>query len=398
LELIGRLDTLRIDACAPRQGISPLQARDLARQAGNLTKQSPKAWIDLPEVQYAAGRVYAELGESYFDAASTAYRRAIETGSEGSGTPVRAIEQLANLEAREGESTGDAQLVERAINRLQSLLGLSAGTYSNEPPLSGNSERCALLGSAYKRKALVLARAAKPAQWVNVKEALATSRRWYEQGEGAAGDARVDPYAALNKLAIDAVLDSFASDAKQTTSAIELTRRCAEMARSRFASSGNFFDALIPADALLIEKLFDGSLVQSEKEVLDAYQQAGEKVATSARNAVSVSGQLRAIAVFLALRSDAEQDERQKKQAIILQRIADAIEPPTSARDPARIAGSATDSAAPESASSGLAKKKRSVKSATRRSKTASKRTGVPDKAKLANAKPAGPRQGLKVK
>jgi hypothetical protein len=37
---------------APRHSL--LQARDLARQAGNLTKQSPKAWIDLPEVQYAA--------------------------------------------------------------------------------------------------------------------------------------------------------------------------------------------------------------------------------------------------------------------------------------------------------------------------------------------------------
>jgi CHAT domain-containing protein/triacylglycerol esterase/lipase EstA (alpha/beta hydrolase family) len=398
LELIGRLDTLRVDACAQRHGISSQQARDLSRQAGNLTKQVPKAWIDLPEVQYAVGRVYAELGEGYFELASTAYKRAIETGGEGSGTPVRAIEQLANLEARMGESTGDAQLVECAINRLQSLLGLSAGTYGNEPPISGNSERCALLGSAYKRKAVVLAGDARPEQWAKVKETLAMSRRWYEQSEDAAGDTRVDPYAALNKLAIDAVLESFAADTKQTTTAIALARRCAEIARTRFASSGNIFDAVMPAEALLIEKLIDGSLGQCEREVLDAYQQASEKVATSARNADSVSRQLRTIAAFLALRGDAEQDERQKKHATILQRIADAIEQPISARGLASIAGSGAGSVGPETASNNLANKKRSMKSRTR-SKPASNSTPLLlEKAKLTTPKLGGRRRGRQSK
>ena len=160
----------------------------------------------------------------------------------------------------------------------------------------------------------MLARAAKPAQWLNVKEALASSRRWYEQGEGAAGDARVDPYAALNKLAIDAILGSFAGDTKQTTSAIELTRRCAEMARSRFASSGNFFDALTPADALLIEKLIDGSLVQSEKKC-SMHISRPPRRSRPVPATPTVAGSYEPLR-YLALRSDAEQDEGQKKRQL----------------------------------------------------------------------------------
>ena len=63
--------------------------------------------------------------------------------------------------------------------------------------------------------------------------------------------------------------------------AIDLARRCAATARARFAISGDFFDAIIPAEALLIEKLLEASLPAYQQEIDDTYRQAGEKLDTT---------------------------------------------------------------------------------------------------------------------
>jgi CHAT domain-containing protein len=365
LELIGHLNAVRIDASAPHRGALSRQNKELAKQVDKLTSDSPKSWLELPDVQYALGRVYAELGDDYFERARAAYQRAIEASGGDSGAPVCAIEQLANLEARQGESSSDPNLIERAINRLQSLISLSAGGDNGAPPIPGNSERNALLGSAFKRKALVLARDAKPQQWVKVREALEQSRDWYQRGEG--GETGFEPYAALNRLALDVVLDSPAKPAGQAAPAIALARRCAASARARFASSGDFFDAIVPAEALLIERLLDGSLPEYEQELGDAYRQAGEKVASSARAFASVTAQLRTLATLLALRGDAEQDERVRDYAAVLKRMADSVELSGASAIPRRKASAdIASSHAASSASHDNTKAKTKLKSGAR--------------------------------
>ncbi|MDQ3773939.1 MAG: hypothetical protein M3461_06030 [Pseudomonadota bacterium] len=110
----------------------------------------------------------------------------------GPARGAKAIEQLANLEARAGEKQGGAEglwLIERAIDRLEGLLSCTrestpkAEAAAAETPLGAkgrtNAERWSLLGSAWKRKAAVLAGTSSP-DWGAVKEALEQSRNAYQ--------------------------------------------------------------------------------------------------------------------------------------------------------------------------------------------------------------------------
>ena len=57
---------------------------------------------------------------------------------------MRAIEQLANLEARIGEATQNIELIDHAINRLEALLRVGGAADGHAPPPPGsNRERCA---------------------------------------------------------------------------------------------------------------------------------------------------------------------------------------------------------------------------------------------------------------
>ena len=82
-------------------------------------------WRDLPEVHAALGKLYGDFGPKAFPRARTAYLRAIAAEDKAGKVPVVAIEQLANLEARNGEKMGGMEgikLIDAAIQRLTGLL------------------------------------------------------------------------------------------------------------------------------------------------------------------------------------------------------------------------------------------------------------------------------------
>jgi hypothetical protein len=227
---------------------------------------------------------------------------------------VKAIEQLANLEARTGEKKGDERglaLIERAIERLEGLractlrLTTGEGHAAREPTLAPrvNVERCSLLGSALKRKAAILARL-DTAHWNQISDALQRSRDAYREGEGGAVTGQFDPYPALNRLQLDGLLQDFKPEEKEQLT--QLAARCAELARQRFASSYDFFDAAMVADADLAQSMIDGSLKASADRLAQAYLGAVSSVPTGARQFDSVVRQLELLAQFYSLRREGD--------------------------------------------------------------------------------------------
>ncbi|WP_332673258.1 CHAT domain-containing protein, partial [Aromatoleum sp.] len=273
----------------------------LERRLAALLGSAPEGWQALPEVQAAIGAVYAELGGDGFEPACAAYCRAIEVEDRRGSVPIRTIEQLANLEARTGEARGELALIDRAVVRLRGLIDLCAPP-GGVPGVPVAMERYGVLGSALKRRAAILAATGTP--WPKVETVLRESRDTYACGEGSADSPTFDPYATLNRLQLDWLL--LADDADDADDARErlaaLATRSADAARRQFAGTGDFFDAVKPADAELTLRLLARLRDKDVDDLERIYRDAVGQVPRSARKFDSVVKQIRLLARFAALR------------------------------------------------------------------------------------------------
>src|SRR5205085_635888 len=105
-----------------------------------LEAEHGRQWGDQGQVAEAFGLAYAEAGAA--QPATTWLQRAI--AADDGGASLRAAEQLANLQAREGEKAGDSDSIRAAIGALERLEAIAA-----------TRERLSLLGSASKRLSMV---------------------------------------------------------------------------------------------------------------------------------------------------------------------------------------------------------------------------------------------------
>jgi hypothetical protein len=303
-ELMQRLRELATKA-ASGDPASTERSRELAGAVDMALQSCPDAWKSLPAVRFALGEVYAELGDAYFDKAREQYLAAIRPEDSGGGVPIRAIEQLANLESRTGHSTANAELITTALGRLEGLVQLAATTLDRpeqtietESPALSTPERAALLGSGYKRLAAVLA--------VNLRQehdkdggdfllALKRAIDWYAK-------AGTQPYQVLNLLALEAVRD-FGIEAEPTS--LERVRGCALQARADWRANPDFWNAVMPAEALMTERLLDRSLGSKGRagetsfaEVQKTYADALAHVPGTPRELDSVVEHLRILRVL----------------------------------------------------------------------------------------------------
>ncbi|MDE2564592.1 MAG: CHAT domain-containing protein, partial [Burkholderiales bacterium] len=158
-------------------------------------------WGGMGAVAEAYAVAYAEAGER--DAAIAWYERALQAND--ASASIKACEQLANLRARRAWARADRaaadsaaleqarQDIEAALQDLRALLAL-------QPTL----ERASLVGSAFKRLALLQA---KRGDTRAQRQALAEAAAAYGQAEALAAAAR-DPdlfYPALNRMALELV-------------------------------------------------------------------------------------------------------------------------------------------------------------------------------------------------
>lgn len=321
-ELIDWLEQRRLDSRlgAASSIIKSTDFKTTAQRVKTRLKHVPDSWIGLPDVQQTLGRLYAEYGAEGFQLARQALLRAIGEDSSRGLVPISAIEQLANMEARQAErlsEPGPAQdlktaphLVNDAIARLTSLLTLASHKPHGEQDvpsanMSPNLERLAVLASAYKRKAIILSRAGEP--WKKVSAQLALSRKTYALGEGSPDTvADWNPYGTINRMQLDALL----GDAPAIEAQFE---QCEKAARARFAQSYDFFDAIMPADTAVARWLHD-SAASSDAESLaglkQSYQDALRGLGCTRRQMDSVVTQIRILAELLDCRSSKKDSER----------------------------------------------------------------------------------------
>lgn len=322
-----------IEACWAEAHYEKKRGPGLDKRVRRLLDGAPRDWREKPEVLYALARYHGEVGS--FDEARRGYQDAISVDDMDGVVPAKAIEQLANLEARQGGKTKDVPLIKRAIARMLGLAQAATGDGdSMRAPL--NAERCAMLGSAYKRLAAVLASASAGPEIQDdegaVQGALESSADWYRKAAGEPGQPGFSPYCAQNRLAIEAVLGT------HEVGAAERARTSGEVARQRYATSRDYFDLIMAGDGLLIERLIDGSLSgasdgdptaeQAVQEIVTRYQELRDQLPETDRELASVTDQIELLALFVEKRAEEAGDGTAgtaKKLATRLRRIASEL-------------------------------------------------------------------------
>ncbi|MFT4174668.1 MAG: CHAT domain-containing protein [Rhodocyclaceae bacterium] len=352
-ELIDWLTGCRLQAT--RKGALEIDA--LRQQIDKRLSQMPPEWGERVDVLLALAGVYAAYDEVGFQAATDAYLAAIRKDTirpGGASGSLRAIEQLATVEARSGEmlarqhgADADAliearQRIERAVDRLNKLIELAAVGGGAQP--ATNTERYRQLGSAYKRLAFVLYCGA--AAWPQVEPVLRQARDAYMKGGGDLATEELDPHALLNGLQLDVVLGT-ASDVDP----IELAARCVQVARQRFEQSFDSWSGIQVINAELTTQLVSavkaptGRSAASKKaaatkarqaatgkkagdiaqDFLDAYRREADRQMSEPRLIKAVVEHLTLLADMLALRIGTGGSQQEQEQAALLRALADKL-------------------------------------------------------------------------
>ena len=287
-ELLDDLARRRADLSRRRENLSDAEMRGQAEAIATLlTQRCPPAWQYLPQLQSALGRTWLELGQ--LERARDCLLAAVQAVDTIGLVPIHDIEKLASVEARLGDERAQAELalgprahgaphtaetlIDMALKRLDGLdalvetrLATSASAEALPPP-TPHRERAALRGSVLKRKASYQARrlltgrlgeADKRVVSAEMTACLLAAVAAYQSAEGSPGSSQFSPYHALNRLALDA-LTEWSSPASRDA-AIELAQQCRRAAAQGFAISPSLWDAVTQPEALLVERLIDGSL------------------------------------------------------------------------------------------------------------------------------------------
>nr|WP_316639628.1 CHAT domain-containing protein [uncultured Roseateles sp.] len=282
-EVLDELARVRADLSRQRERLSEREVRARADAVeACLTQRCPPGWRSLPQLQSALGATWRDLGQ--WEKARDAYVAAIQADDRIGQVPIRDIEQLAKVEAFLGEQRAEAELntdqtpaagergmdlLNLALRRLRGLDALvsARAAEASEAEVIATIARAALRGGVYKRKASVAARqllrgglAANEQDEARdaMTRALNDGVSAYASAEGHPGAGRFSPYLALNRLALDALTD-WPSPGDRDAS-IALAQQCQQRAVQGFARNPNLWDAVMQADALLVERLLDGSL------------------------------------------------------------------------------------------------------------------------------------------
>lgn len=277
MELIDRLKQLEV-----RIGHGDSQdgaADSLQLELRKLLDSVPPPRLGSAEVAVAVADVYAAFGGPLWEEACRHYLTAIRSHQGSDGLAVRAMEQLANLDARLGGRNNDEARVASAIERLKALIQIAssatkeaAGEQAAGPP----GEWQALLGSACKRLAALRARALSGSAQAMGKKGLDTVMEplnaSIEAYSLAGGD---DVSNQLNRLALEAVRGL---GEPTDSAAIQQAQTLLEELRRTTPRDHSFWSGVAMADALLARGLLDRRLAAegpsgdaAAKEIEEAY-------------------------------------------------------------------------------------------------------------------------------
>jgi CHAT domain-containing protein len=260
-ELLADLENDAEDASTA----SKAKAEQLRKHLEQIVKEIPQNWLQSGAVRAALGRAFGEI--DCFEEAINHYKAGI--AAEKAQYPVRAIEQLANLQTRwaaQSKVRGAARLIQEARQRLLLLNKLAA-----------TAERMSLLGSASKRLAVIERNTTRK------KKALQDMSKYYRQAQEISlqRTGKSDPYCHLNWLVAQVLLHSvdlrnpLPGDLQKQLEEIE--RNAAE----QNASEPNFWSEVARAECLLARHLASGNLDKNQAEIVEQYQLAQKRGASS---------------------------------------------------------------------------------------------------------------------
>lgn len=283
------------------------------------TNISNPDWLKTPGTQYQLAQLYGSVLPEGFAEARRACQAAIAEEDRNGHVPIVALELMANLESRQAEALAlqalelkeddpertelfeEAKgLANTAIERLQGLLSITkyvqfAAAVDSPVQLSSNTERHALLGSAYKRLAMILLQ--QNHEWPQIKTALDASLTAYKSAEGTELGAKLKAYPLINRLQLAIILNQI-----PTATCIELLDRAHTVVRSQFAETHEFFDAVMSADIDITRLLASQEqLDQNHEDIIKLYKDATQDVATTSGNFNSVVRQLRILAQLMSV-------------------------------------------------------------------------------------------------
>jgi CHAT domain-containing protein len=352
-ELLDRLETERQVVQRSGETISRVEARRLADRVQQWLAAVPVQWSGRPDLHSAVGDLYLDLGPGFFEVAREHYQRAIAMADPDGRVPIHAIEQLAVVEARLGDQNDDAALVARGIRRLEDLVRLTGGSLADSPDAgaampaqdSAAAARAGLLGSVWKRKAGVHARAylqhAKATEFAHMQDALAHSAASYRAMAGALDAKEILPYPTLNWL----FLWSLTAQAAERLAYLPHVQRCAAAANAAFIEDPDTYNSTMVADATLVAALLDDSLKAAAgsdaalDSLVNGYEDALQTALVTPKERDSVVKQIRLMALFHRAYEKRRRVPSAESIGARLDRLADRLSAP---------GGESVDSAAPE--------------------------------------------------
>jgi CHAT domain-containing protein len=303
------------------------QRQWVQRQLG----KCPPEWAECPEVLQAIAELYADCGVDGFDAARQSYQRAVQLEDTSGRVAVRAIERLADIEARHGTVLADQDQFDKAVPLIDSAIrrlnALADSVRSEEAP-AGNAERAGMLGSALKLKASTLLKMGK--KWEAVSPCLQKAAQAYASGLG--GDPARNPDNTLNALPLAWLTNTLQKTAAESAA---IARQCGETARKRFATGKDFRDAVMSVDAEMTAWLLGSPLADSASATAPAeksspasilqkhYEQAVADLPGNTHPWDSVARQWRLLAGFVRLSGR----KNSGRQAETLTALADLFDP-----------------------------------------------------------------------
>jgi len=206
---------------------------------------------------------------------------------ERSGEPIKAIQQLANVQLRY------ARKLPAGDPRVQELIGESAKHLAQLEQILKTSEQYSLLGSFYKK----LAELRRSDRQATLQKALDS----YEQAYAtSAVRGSIDAYSGLNAATL-----AFRMGKVEETKWRALIHDCADEAARQADYGGGFWAAVSLVDAEFVEALWDNALPARLLDLSAAYIRLLQTGGTR-RMYDSVFVQLETIAALLDSRAPAE--------------------------------------------------------------------------------------------
>ncbi len=273
-ELIEKIVSLRQALQRRGEHITEAQAQARVAEVERWFKGTPPEWKERPDLYSALGDFYVDLGPAYAHWAKLCFERAVLATDLTGRAPLKAIEELAQSESRLAEVNGDVLMAARAISRLQQLVALSGAALGRSDlpdDLELNHRRAGRLGSAYKRKAAVHARAylgGDASAFADMVEALALSAKAYQAHAGTLTEPSPLAYPTLNYL----FLWSLTASASDAQAQVALAERCINSAVQAFREDTEAWNATMVADAHLLTAVLNGSLKQIGVAGEDAFE------------------------------------------------------------------------------------------------------------------------------